>query len=186
MDQDADLEEALYNHFSLLIRTFEYDGIAQLLLMFSRLRTRTDLSLQQVCRTLKYPELIYLLCKKEGAFLRLYRALLSTVPKEIARLTQLKQLDLSFNKLTTLPETYQDLVALEYLSLENNKLEEVPAVIIRPNQLHKNNFHNYQAIIRFLNSYFLQLSPLNLPVGVYVLYLSTSNGEQLTQQIIKQ
>ncbi|XP_015572505.2 probable LRR receptor-like serine/threonine-protein kinase At1g56140 isoform X1 [Ricinus communis] len=56
------------------------------------------------------------------------------IPERLGTFTKLKQLDLSFNKLTgQIPTSFQDLASLQFLYLESNTLSgELPANIIGP------------------------------------------------------
>ena len=51
---------------------------------------------------------------------------MTSVPKELGKLTALTGLDLSYNELTSVPAALGGLTALETLSLDDNKLTGVP------------------------------------------------------------
>ncbi len=52
------------------------------------------------------------------------------LPNQIARLTQLRELDLEGNRLRNVPAALANLLKLEELKLANNELSDLPAAII--------------------------------------------------------
>jgi len=60
---------------------------------------------------------------------------LDSVPKELARFTQLQYLDLSKNKLSKLPDFLADLEALKIIDISKNKFDIFPLVLTRVDSL---------------------------------------------------
>ncbi|MCP4357385.1 MAG: hypothetical protein GY796_05130 [Chloroflexi bacterium] len=61
--------------------------------------------------------------------------LLTSIPNEIAHLTNLKELDLSINQLTILPDAIAQLTKIQTLDLSENNLTAVPEIIANLNKL---------------------------------------------------
>jgi Leucine-rich repeat (LRR) protein len=74
--------------------------------------------------------------------LYLDRNKLTEVPKELAKLTQLKELDLGGNQLTEVPKGLEKLTQLRYLELSANQLTEVPKVLEKLTQLKELNLYS--------------------------------------------
>lgn len=72
------------------------------------------------------------------------RSNLTELPRLLAQLTQLQELNLSFNQLTSLPEWLGDLRQLQFLALSDNHLNELPESLGQLTQLRSLDLANNQ------------------------------------------